>query len=216
MTDTTLARLRAANPVTTTPAVDADALFDRIISLPSEAPRRRGRPSRRVLVLVAAAFVAALVTSTAFALSHWVFGDVVHAPVSRAEYLRAQTILDLPPGYTWPAIQFHADTVMIRGGGGSMAVSIDQSAWECYWAGAINRSDAAAAAHAHGVLDDLMSHRIGVAPNGAPENWAPTGAPFPYLVYADDGGYEFKQRLYADAAAGKPAGLEQSCRANGP
>jgi hypothetical protein len=61
-----------------------------------------------------------------------------------------------------------------------------------------------------------MTHRIGVAPKGAPENWAPTGATFPHLVYADDGGYQVKQRMYADAAAGKLTLLEESCRANGP
>ena len=144
------------------------------------------------------------------------FPDVVHAPVSRAEYKRAQSILELPPGYTWPAIDFRADTVMVRGGGGSMAVSIDQSAWECYWVGAIKRGDTAAATRAHGVLADLMRNRISIAPQGAPENWAPVGAAFPHLVYADDGGYQFKQRMYADAADGKPALLEQSCRANGP
>jgi hypothetical protein len=216
-TENTFSRLRAANPVTAAPAVGADALFERIVSLPGEARRpARSRPSRRMLVLVAVALVAAIAASTAVALTHWVFGDVVHAPISRAEYRRAQTILELPPGFTWPAIQFRADTVMVRGGGGSMAVSIDQTAWECYWVGAIRRSDAAAAARAHSVLDDLMTHRIGIAPNGAPENWAPEGAPFPYLVYADDGGYQFKQRMYVEAAAGKPALLEQSCRANGP
>ena len=32
-----------------------------------------------------------------------------------------------------------------------------------------------------------MAHRIGIAPEGAPENWAPASAPFPYLYYADDG-----------------------------
>ena len=213
--DTTLARLRAANPAAPT-QVAATELFERIVAEPRPDRPLRRRVSRRVLVLVAAAFVAAIVASTAFALSHWVFGDVVHAPVSRAEYKRAQTILTLPPGYTWPALEFRADTVMVRGGGGSMAVSIDQSAWECYWVGAIKRSDDAEAARAHGVLDDLMTHRIGIAPAGAPENWAPAGAPFPYLVYADDGGYQYKQHTYAEAAAGNPTQLEQSCRANGP
>lgn len=214
--DTTLTRLRAANPVAEAPAIDGDSLFDRIVALPVESSHGRPRRNRRMLVLVAAAVVAAVAASTAYALSHWVFADVVHAPVSRAEYKRAQTILELPPGYTWPAIEFRNDTVMTRGGGGSMAVSIDQSAWECYWVGAIQRGDTAEAGRAHQVLDDLMKTRIGIAPSGAPENWAPTGAPFPFLVYADDGGYQFKQRIYGEAAAGKPAGLEQSCRANGP
>lgn len=215
-TDTTLTRLRAANPVAEATTIDSDALFDRIVELPAESARRRPRPTRRMLVVVAATFVAAVAASTAYALTHWVFPDVVHAPVSRAEYKRAQTILQLPPGYTWPAIDFRADTVMVRGGGGSMAVSIDQSAWECYWVGAIKRGATAEATRAQGVLDDLMKNRISVAPQGAPENWGPTNATFPWLVYADDGGYQYKQRMYAEAAAGKPAELEQSCRANGP
>jgi hypothetical protein len=213
--DATLARLRAANPVAEAQVAD-DALFDRIVALPADAPRRRARRNRRLLVLVAAVFVAAIAASTAYALSHWVFTDVVRAPVSRAEYKKAQTILDLPPGYTWPAIDFRDNTVMARGGGGSMALSIDQSAWECYWVGALERRDPTEAARAQGVLDDLMKNRISIAPAGAPENWAPENATFPHLVYADDGGYQFKQRIYAEAAAGRPAGLEQSCRANGP
>lgn len=215
--DTTFTRLRAANPVAEAqPIHDDDTLFDRIVALPTEARRQPARQTRRMVVLVAATFVAAIVASTAYALQHWVFPDVVHAPVSRAEYKRAQTILQLPPGYTWPAIDFRADTVMVRGGGGSMAVSIDQSAWECYWAGALERGDTAAATRAQRELGDLMKNRISIAPQGAPENWAPEHATFPWLVYADDGGYQFKQRMYAEAAAGKPAELEQSCRANGP
>jgi hypothetical protein len=215
-TDTTLTRLRAANPVAEASTVDKGALFDRIVALPTETARPRPRRNRRMLVLVAATFVAAVAASTAYALTHWVFPDVVHAPVSRAEYKRAQTILQLPPGYTWPAIDFRADTMMVRGGGGSMAVSIDQDAWECYWVGAIKRGDTTAATRAQGVLADLMRDRISIAPQGAPENWGPTNATFPWLVFADDGGYQFKQRIYAEAAAGKPAALEQSCRANGP
>jgi hypothetical protein len=35
------------------------------------------------------------------------------------------------------------------------------------------------------------------------------------MVFADDGGYQFKQRAYAEAAAGNPRLLQQSCRANG-
>src|SRR4029077_6484119 len=89
-TDRTLTRLRAANPVAEVATVDNDALFDRIAALPTETARPRPRRNRRVLVLVAAPFVAAVAASTAYALTHWVFPDVVHAPVSRAEYKRAQ------------------------------------------------------------------------------------------------------------------------------
>ena len=44
----------------------------------------------------------------------------------------------------------------------------------------------------------------------------PNAASFPVAVFADDGGYQFKMRMYADAAAGHPQELIQSCRANGP
>jgi hypothetical protein len=36
------------------------------------------------------------------------------------------------------------------------------------------------------------------------------------MVFADDGGYQLKQRAYADAADGNPKPLEQICRAQGP
>jgi hypothetical protein len=35
-------------------------------------------------------------------------------------------------------------------------------------------------------------------------------------IYADDGGFEYFTKMIADAAAGHPATLIQSCRANGP
>ena len=38
----------------------------------------------------------------------------------------------------------------------------------------------------------------------------------PVAAFADDGGYQMKQAMYADAAAGHPHSLIQSCRANGP
>jgi hypothetical protein len=219
-TDTTLSRLRAANPFVAgfgSPD-ETDALFDRIVSLPvgDRRPRRVVR-GRRAVVLVAAAFVAAVVASTAFALSHWVFGDVVPPPVTLSEYARAQELLTLPPGYQWPKLQIGGNSVTNRGAGGSYAIGLDQTAWECYWATSIKQGDAAGGGRAQRVLGELMAHRILVAPNGASENWAPpAGTPWPGLVYADDGGYEYKQRMYADAAAGKPALLAQSCRANWP
>ena len=40
-----------------------------------------------------------------------------------------------------------------------------------------------------------MANRILVAPAGASENWSPPAwTPWPSLVFADDGGYQFKQR----------------------
>jgi hypothetical protein len=218
-TDTAFTRLRSANPVPAPDAVDGDALFDRIVAgAPDQRPARRHRGYRRPAVVLAAGLaVAAALASSAYAIRTWVFGDVVGPTVTQAEYLRAQKLLPLPPGYGWPGYRFQSDSVMNRGAGGGIAVSLDQAAWECYWAGAIRSGDAAAQARARGVLAGLMAHRIVVAPADASENWAPPATtPWPYAVYADDGGYAYKQRLYAAAAAGRPAGIEQSCRANRP
>jgi hypothetical protein len=220
-TDAAIRRLRAANPVPDVPPThpDADALFERITLGPSAARVPRVRRYRRPAVLVAAALaVAAVLASSAYAIQNWLFGGgVVRAPVTQSEYLRAQKLLELPPGYRWPSYHFQANTVMNRGAGGSIAVSIDQVAWECYWAQAIRQGDGSAGRRARRELGDLMTHRIHVAPAGASENWAPPAStPWPYLVYADDGGYQYKQRIYAAAAAGDPEPLAQSCRANAP
>lgn len=62
-----------------------------------------------------------------------------------------------------------------------------------------------------------MAENSVIAPAGASENWSPPNAEdTPTQVFADDGGFQYKQRMYADAAAGKPQLLEQSCRNNGP
>jgi len=217
--DTTFDRLREANPFRVEPRAD-DELYARITAEPGDErlarPRRRW-PRRRMTVL-AIAFALIALGSSAFAAAHYAFGNgVVGADVSRAEYQRAQTILRLPPGYGWPRIHFAENTVMIRGGGGSMAVSLDQTAWECYWTRAIRSGDTAAQGRAHAELDDLMTHRILVAPAGASENWSPPAStPWPSLVFADDGGYQYTRRIYREAAAGQPRLLEQSCRANAP
>jgi hypothetical protein len=217
-TDSGLLRLRAANPFAAATAVDEDELFRRIVATSVEpAARPRRRVPRPVLALAAGFVVAALLASAAFGISSWLFGDVVKAPVTASEYRRAQPLLTLPPGYTWPSLTFDQNAVMNRGAGGSFAVSIDQSAWECYWAHAVRDGDAAAARRARAALADLLAHRVVIAPGGASENWAPPAStPWPYAVYADDGGYQYKERLYAQAAAGNAAPLAASCRANGP
>ncbi len=217
--DTTFDRLRRANPFPAEARRD-DELFARIVAQrgdarPATGPRRRIR--RRTLGL-AIAFVAIALGSSAYATVHFVFGEgVVGAATSRAEYLKAQTILRLPPGYRWPTIEFEQDTVMNRGAGGSYALANAQTAWECYWVESIDRGDAAGQRRARAELEDLMTHRILVAPAGASENWSPPpSTPWPSLVYADDGGYELKQRMYARAAAGDARMLRQSCRVNSP
>ena len=218
MTDHTMKRLRAANQVPVATTADADALFEQIVLGPpdrrlSHTPRRRRRP---VLVLVAAVVACGLLASAAYAISGWI-GHIIDGPTVKAEYAAAQKQLPVPPGFAWPSLNWPSNAVTSRGAGGAFAVSIDQAAWECYWVDAIHSGDAAAQRRAHNALDDLMTNHIVVAPAGAPEDYTPPqSSDTPTLAFADDGGYQFKQRMYAEAAAGKPKHLEQSCRANGP
>jgi hypothetical protein len=217
MTDHTLNRLRAANPFSPATAVDAEALFDRIVLEPRDrrlarTPRRRTR--RPAVVLVAAVVACGLLASGA--VSGW-FTHIITGPTVAAEYAAAKKQLTMPPGYDWPPLNWPSNSVTSRGAGGSFAVSLDQDAWECYWVGAIHSGDAAGQRRAKAALDDLMTNHIVVAPKGSPEDYTPPqSARTPTLAFADDGGYQHKQRMYADAAAGKPKLLEQSCRANGP
>ena len=217
MTDHTLDRLRAANPVPATTAPAADALFDRIVLAPpdrrlSRAPRQHSR--RLALVLVAAVVACGVLASGA--ISGW-FTHVIAGPTVKAEYIAAQKQLAMPPGYSWPPIHWPSNSVTSRGAGGAFAVSLDQDAWECYWADAIRSGDVAAQQRAKSALDDLMANHIVIAPAGAPEDYTPPqSSRTPTLAFADDGGYQYKQRMYAAAAAGHPQLLEQSCRNNGP
>jgi hypothetical protein len=217
MTDRTLNRLRAANPFQVATAVDAEELFDRIVLAPSDrrlarTPRRRSR--RLALVLVAAVVACGILASGA--ISGW-FTHTITGPTVKAEYAAAQKQLTMPPGYSWPPLHWPSNSVTSRGAGGSFAVNIDQDDWECYWVGAIHSGDVAAQQRAKAALNDLMSNHIVVAPKGAPEDYTPPqSSRTPTAAFADDGGYQYKQRMYVDAAAGKPKLLEQSCRANGP
>jgi hypothetical protein len=221
--DSIIGRLRRANPVPVVVADDDADLFARIVALPPD-PRlarrlRRAIERRRVaVVLVLAVAFAALLASTALAISHWFGGDAVKPPVTRQEYIAAQKQLTLPPGAAWPA--FHmpgANTVTTRGGGGGRAVLIAQNAWECYWVDAIRRGDAAAEQRAHRELDQLVANNVVVAPEGAPEGWTPLPPPtVPFAVFAHDGGLNWVRAMYAKAAAGNPYNLIQSCRANAP
>jgi hypothetical protein len=215
--DSTLAYLRRLNPVPEAPSLDGADLFDRITSLPRDersAPRRSTARRRVALVAVGLA-VMALLATTALAISGW-FGDVVKPPVTRQEYRNAQDVLTLPPGATWRELNLDPNSVTSRGGGGSYAVMAAMSSWECYWVDAIRSDDEQAQTEAHAQLTSLLRDHVVVAPPGASENWAPTGHAFPVAAVADDGGYQYKQTMYADAAAGRPKLLIQSCRANGP
>jgi hypothetical protein len=210
-------RLRAANPFSPATSVDADALFDRIVSAPLDRRLRTStrRHYRPMLVFAVVLALVAVLASTAVALSGWI-GDVIGPSEVHSEFAKAESRLSLPPGYAWPKLNFPSDSVTSRGAGGSFAVSMSQSAWECYWVQSIHNRDIAGQQRARAALTDLMTNHIVVAPMGASENWSPPQTGTPLAVYADDGGYQFKQKTYAEAAAGNPQLLEQTCRANAP
>jgi hypothetical protein len=216
-TDSAIDRLRAAKPLLPSSTVDAEALFTRITVA---APDRRLRTSKRrhrrpVLVFVVALALVAVIASTALALSGWI-GEVIGPSEVNSEFAKAESQLRLPPGYTWPKFNFPKDSVTSPGAGGAFAVNMAQSAWECYWVQSIGRRDITGQQTARAALSDLMANHIVVAPNGASENWSPPPTGKPLATYADDGGYQYKQRMYAQAAVGRPKLLEQSCRANAP
>ena len=216
--DSTFAYLRRLNPVPQAASVDGAELFDQITSLPQDArpaPRRSAARRRVALVAVGLAVMAILAT-TAFAVANW-FGDVVKPAVTKQEYKTAQSELRLPPGVTWPELNVDPNSVTSRGGGGSSAVMVAMGSWECYWVDAIKSGDEQAQQRAHAELSSLLANHVVIAPAGASENWSPSSShSFPVAAFADDGGYQYKQQMYADAAAGRPKTLFQSCRVNGP
>ena len=218
--DSIMVRLRRANPVPETPAGDVSDLFSRITALPqdSDGSSRPKRPTRRrrAVILVLAVGIAALLASTAFAISQLIGGDVVRPPVTRQEYLDAQKQLVLPPGVAWPTFNMPpANSVTTRGGGGGQAVLTAMNNWECYWVDAIHRGDSAAGQEAHAQLDRLLETNVYQAPEGASEGWVPSPFPSqPFVAFAHDGGLDWIRNNYVQAAAGHPRGLEQSCRAN--
>jgi len=211
-----LTSLRRANPVPVIPVIDGGGLFDRIVALPREVPAaRRSRPARRALAVVVAFAVAAIVASAAYAISSWVASGPVRPPVTRREYRVAQHQLTLPPGSTWPSMHIDPNSVTSRGAGGGHAVLAAQNAWACFWVDAIRNGDTAAQHRAQAELTALLEHNVIVAPANAPEDWTPPNPPLtPYAVWADDGGYQWVQKAYADAASGHPQNLIDSCRAN--
>jgi hypothetical protein len=226
-TESIMLRLRRANPVpsllTQAPAGDDKELFARIIAEPADSRLagrvRRVEHRRRALVLAFVLAMAALLASTAFAISQgWIGGDVVRPPVTEQEYLDAQKELTLPAGVTWP--EFHIreqNSVTGRGAGGGHAVLVAMNAWECYWVDAIKAGDAAAGQKAHDELDNLLANNVLEAPAGASENWMPTPLPtHPFVAFAHDGGLQWIKNTYKQAAAGNPSNLISSCKANAP
>ena len=146
--DSLLTRLQAANPEPLIVQTDSFDLFNEITALPADprlsTPTRKPLFRRRGLALAIAFAVAALLASTAFAISRLVGNDVVGPDVTRAEYLAAQSRLELPPGATWPRYDMGpANTVTGRGAGGGIAVLTAQNAWECYWVRSIRSGDTA-------------------------------------------------------------------------
>jgi hypothetical protein len=218
-TDTGLLRLRRANPVPEPASVDRADLFARIVALPPDS-RLQGRRSpyqRRVLVVALSLAVMALLASTAFAVSNWIIAGAVKPPVTKREYRVAQNELTLPPGYSWPKLHIPLDTVTAPGAGGAHAVVAAQNAWQCYWVKALRSGDTAAQQRAVKELNALLDQHVIVAPANASENWSPPNPPKgPYAVFADDGGLQWERETYAQAAAGHPQRLIQSCRANAP
>jgi hypothetical protein len=224
MTDTTISRLQSANPIPETPVIDNEELFARITATPGDPRLRndrgeqpRGRRPRRRFVAVAVALGAIVLVVAPFAITKLTSDSPgpVKAPVTRHEYHSAQRDLTLPPGYHWPHIKFPSNTVTGVGAGGGHAVLVAQNDWECYWVKAIRTGDGEAQQRAYAMLEHLLHHNMFVAPVNASENWTPPNAPtYPYAVLADDGGYQSIARAYAQAAAGHPQQLIQSCRAN--
>jgi hypothetical protein len=219
MSDTTLQRLRAANPVPDVPALDDRELFAQITtSAPDERLRGPGGRRRRRRFTTAAVVLATMATAggTAVGISQFLNNSgPVKPPVTRHEYQHAQSQLTLPPGYRWPGANVPSNSVTSVGAGGGHAVAIAQTDWECYWVKAIRSHDLPAQQRAHRALTDILEHHVIVAPSNASENYTPPNPPAgPYEVFADDGGFQYVSRAYTKAAAGHPQQLIQSCRAN--
>jgi hypothetical protein len=220
--ESTYGRLRAANPVPFIEQTDSLDLFRHITALAGDPrldnPPRKPFLRRRGVALVVAFVVAALLASTAFAISRLVGADVVGPSVTQQEYLRAQRQLTLPPGATWPDYHFGPEnSVTSRGAGGGIAVLNAQTAWECYWVQAIRKRDVPAQRRAHAALSALLANNILEAPAGASEDYRPPSPPsVPYAIFAHDGGLDHARAAYAAAAAGRPQSLIDYCRANAP
>ncbi len=219
----TMQRLAAARPDVPS-RIDERALFDRITSEPRTTivvSRRWPRP--RALLIAAVAAIVVLSTGTAVARSLGLLGwhDATRLITSprewEARYRQATRELTLPPGVEWPKRTLPPNSVTAPSQPGGEAVSISQTAWECYWSDAIRRGDASAGARAYVALRDILDRHTVVAPTGSSESvQPPAGTRSPFQIFASDGGLQYDRDMYAAAAAGRPGQLDQSCRANGP
>jgi hypothetical protein len=188
---------------------------------PAVAPRiRLSRPARRKLTIVLVALaIAGLTAATALGTGFLGWHDdtaIIDKPQQWESLYRAATReLTLPPGQSWPHRTLPPNTVTGMSQPGGTAVAISRVRWECYWGKAIRSGDTAAQASAQAALADINAHHTLVAPNGSSENVAPpSNIKGPFEIFAHDGGFQFVTKMYADAAAGRPAMLFQSCSAN--
>ena len=214
-----LIHLRDANPFPRPEMIVDDELLARITSLPPD-PEFRRRPSqhhRWVLVVAVSLAAMAVLSSTAYAISEWVFAESgsVSPQTTKGEYSKAQHALTLPPGYSWPDLHLPADSSTSRGAGGGDAVSAAQHAWEHYWVQAIRDGDTAAQRRSYDELMALLKNNVIIAPAGTSESATLKNPPQgPYAVWADDGGFAYVQEAYKMAAAGQPQRLIEICKAN--
>ena len=214
-------RLRRARPEPAPLAIDADELFGAIVKTEREpATRRRPRPRRAVLIAAALAATIVLTAGSALAFTN-ILGwhdatSLVKTPRQWQKlYVAAQSDLKLPPGVAWPKLTFPPNSVTPTSEPGGVAVGTAQTAWECYWARAIHTGNVTAQHRAHAALDDLLADHVVVAPPGSSENVAPPASvKLPVEVLASDGGLGYMKRMYAQAAAGNPTMIAESCRAN--
>ena len=217
-------RLRNAAPAAPAAQIDRDAVFAGIVARPGDAAavptNRRPRSTRRRLTIALVVVVlAGLTAATAFATGVIGWHDetaLVQKPKQwQALYRAATNELTLPPGETWPHRTLAPNTITGISEPGGMAVAISRVRWECYWGKAIRSGDTTAQARSQAALADINANHTLVAPNGSSENVAPpANLRGPFEIFADDGGIQFVRKMYADAAAGRPAMLFQSCRAN--
>jgi hypothetical protein len=218
-------RLRNAAPAAPSPVRDRSAVFAGIVASPGDravATRtRRPRAARRKLTIVLVVLAVAALTATGLAAADYLGWHDETAIIEKPQqwealYRAATRELTLPPGQSWPHRTLPPNTVTGMSQPGGEAVAISRVRWECYWGKAIRSGDTAAQVSAQAALADINANHTLVAPNGSSENVAPpSNIKGPYEIFANDGGIQFVTKMYADAAAGRPAMLFQSCRANG-
>jgi hypothetical protein len=218
-------RLRNAAPAVPSSAIDRDLLFSSIVARPGDPALASSRPRltratrRRLTIVLVALAIAALTAATALATGFLGWHDetaLIEKPQQwESLYQAATRQLALPPGQTWPHRTLPPNTVTGMSQPGGTAVAISRVRWECYWGKAIRSGDTAAQARAQAALADINANHTLVAPKGSSENVAPPdNIKGPFEIFASDGGFQFVTKMYADAAAGRPAMLFQSCRAN--